>query len=150
MSAIHRKKFLAACAAIFIGTLLLTGCSLSAENEAADSLDHSSNTSDLNTGEYFDLNAGELFEVTEKAVSDSIFVFDNPFYTNSQTISVTNNSSFPIEVYLFQKDTPEQAIQQFTLDSNSSQSFTNLTSRLLYQIGISTATDSNIQLTISN
>lgn len=152
MTAEYRKKFfiaVSACAAVFISAVLLTGCSLSTEKAAVDTFDLPSNTSDFNTGDYFDLNSGKLFNVSEKIVSDSMFVIDEAFYTNSEAITVTNNSDSPIDIFLFQKDTPEQAIQQFTLNANASQSFTNLTSRFLYQIGIKTAADSSINLTIS-
>ena len=132
--------------------LMITGCGKSNSTEELADMsfeDYSADISRLNDENYFDLNTNDLFKVDEEVSSDRIFVLGEVFYTNSQAISVTNNSDSCIDVYLFQKDDLEQAIQQFTLDGKRSKSFSNLTSRFLYQVGIGTEADTQISLTIT-
>ena len=119
-----KKKLVAILLMVF--ALMITGCGNSNRTEELADMsfeDYSADISRLNDENYFDLNTNDLFKVDEEVSSDRIFVLEEVFYTNSQAISVTNNSDSCIDVYLFQKDDLEQAIQQFTLDERAAKVF---------------------------
>ena len=136
-------------AVAFVGVALLVAHIRNVADSEISFEDYSADASRFNNENYFDLKTNNLFKVDEEVSSDRIFVLEEAFFTNSHAISVTNNSDSCIDVYLFRKDGLDQAIQQFSLDGKSCKSFSNLTSRFLYQIGIGVEADSQICLTIS-
>ena len=85
---------------VFIAVALPVSNTFHATNREIDTEDYSASTSRYNGENYFDLNANDLFKVEEEVSSDSIFVLEEYFYTNTEAISVTNNSDSCIDVYL--------------------------------------------------
>ena len=70
--------------------------------------------------------------------------------TNSTKITAANNSGAAVEVYLYYDGKPDSPIQQFTLNNKETKSFTNLTSRFAYSIGIAADIDTQLDLTITD
>lgn len=104
---------------------------------------------DKNESNCMDLSAADSYEINEEVSGGSISVFEKAIFTNSEKITVKNNSDSCVEVYLYNKDNPDQVIQQFTLGGKGSKEFTNLTSRYLYQIGVEVQADCQVCLTVS-
>ncbi len=136
-------------AIIFSYVFLLGGCAGNFTDGKDSSEDYNANTPITSGENCVDLSATDSFEINEEVNSGSISVFEDILFTNSETITVKNNSDSCVDVYLYHKDNPDQVIQQFTLDGKGSKEFTNLTSRFLYQVGVDVQTDCQVCLTIS-
>ncbi len=134
---------------IFSYVFLLGGCASNFTDGKDSSEDYNANTPITSGENCVDLSATDSFEINEEVSSGSISVFEDVLFTNSETITVKNNSDSCVDVYLYHKDNPDQVIQQFTLDGKGSKEFTNLTSRFLYQVGVDVQTDCQVCLTIS-
>ncbi len=133
----------------FSYVFLLSGCTSNISDSESSSEDYNANTPITSDENCIDLGETDSYEINEEVKSSSILVFEEAIFTNSETITVKNNSDSRIDVYLYNKDNPEQVIQQFTLDGKGSKVFSNLTSRFLYQVGVNVQTDCEICLTIS-
>lgn len=68
--------------------------------------------------------------------------------TNSEKISITNHGDGQINAYLYADPDLETAIRELSIDSDKTESFTGLTSRLLYRVALSINKPGKIEVTL--
>lgn len=90
---------------------------------------------------------GDL-EVSATADGDTPFMVADAISTNSERISITNHGDVQINAYLYAETDLETAIRELVIDSGKTESFTGLTSRLLYRVALSIDAPGTIKVTI--
>ena len=105
----------------------------------------------LAPSEYHDLTKDGSLEITEVIKDDEIIVFPQTMSTNKEQIAVTNKSDVDITAYLYVSDDGfDKAIREVIISENETKTFTGLTSRFNYRIGVSVDASAQIDLIISD
>ena len=68
--------------------------------------------------------------------------------TNSEKISIANHGDGQINAYLYADTDLETVIRELVIDNGKTESFTGLTSRLLYRVALSIDDPGTIEATI--
>ena len=145
------KKTLALLLAVFVCLSVLIGCSTSDGNSDVDDEDLAIENTDSQTDEkHHNLSVDGLIQVSEEIDNDAIFVLEQSLETNSHEITITNNSGAAIVIDLYSDADPDNSIRQLSLDGAETKSFTGLTSRFQYRIGVSADTSTQLNLTITD
>ncbi|MCM1218863.1 MAG: hypothetical protein NC548_30640 [Lachnospiraceae bacterium] len=101
--------------------------------------------------EHYDLSENEKLEISEAVEIGEIFIVPDAIATNREKITIKNNSGAEITVYLYSSDDDfNNAIQEMNIGSNREKTFTGLSSRFLYHIGIMTNDTEQIRVTITD
>lgn len=90
---------------------------------------------------------GEL-QVSAIVAGNDPFMVGDTITTNSEKISITNHCSGQINAYLYADTDLETAIRELVIESGKTESFTGLTSRLLYRVALSIDDSGTIDATI--
>ena len=147
------RKTLTLVLTLFVCVSALTGCSTLGGTSDVDDRDLAvENTDDQTDEKHHNLSVDGPFQVSENMNNDTSFVLEQYLETNSHEITITNNSEVPVVINLY-SDTdpdPDNPIRQLPLDSAETNSFTGLTSRFQYRIGVSADTSTQINLTITD
>lgn len=99
---------------------------------------------------YHDLSSEGELESDIEVRKEEIFMVQNRFKTNSTEITIVNQGEIPLTVYLYNIMRPESYIQVMDLEPLESGGFLNLTSAYLYSIGVTSAEDTKLKITISD
>ena len=105
---------------------------------------------DRDVGPYYDLSSeGEL--QSDRAIQEEeIFMIENKFKTNSTKITIGNQENIPITVCLYNTLWPESAIQEMDIKPLEKGIFDNLSAKYLYLIGVVSAENAEIKITIND
>lgn len=145
------KKSLALFLAVFVCLSVLIGCSVSDGNSDVDDEDLAVENTDNQTDEkQHNLSVDGSIKVSEDIDDDAIFVLEQSLETNSHEITITNNSGTEIVIDLYSDADLDNSIRQLSLGSAETKSFTGLTSRFQYRIGVSTDTSTQLNMTITD
>ena len=88
--------------------------------------------------EHHDLSADGTIQISEYIDNGELFMVPDAMTTNKEEISVTNNSQSEVTVYLYSGEELDESIRELSVGKNETESFTGLSSRFLYHIGITT------------
>lgn len=145
------KKSLALFLTVFVCLSVLIGCSASGGNSDVDDEDLAVENTDNQTDEkHHNLSVDGSIKVSEDIDNDAIFVLEQSLETNSHEITITNNSGTEIVIDLYSDADLDNSIRQLSLGGAETKSFTGLTSRFQYRIGVSADTSTQLNLTITD
>lgn len=113
-------------------------------------LDHAESPDIFEGIEHHKLTGDGDLQITDTINSGDLFVVPQAMTTNREEITVKNNSGVEVVVYLFSDWNLDEVIREMKLSSGETKSFTGLTSRFLYNIGIHTEETTQLDLTISD
>ena len=91
-------------------------------------------------------NAGELV-VSEAIEKDEVFIISPDVCTNSEEISVTNNGTEDLTVYLYNFG---EVVRQMSLAAGDTKVIDGLNGAYPYKVGVSAEVDTQIELTITD
>lgn len=98
----------------------------------------------------YDLTNYVPYSINSENVSSAIEVISQEFTTNTTEISVKNNGSEALNIYLYDKDNPSNDfIGQFQLEAGHKEKFSMLSAASTYQIGVESA-NKQYSITISD
>ena len=100
--------------------------------------------------EHHDLSADGTIQISEYIDNGELFMVPDAMTTNKEEISVTNNSQSEVTVYLYSGEELDESIRELCVGKNETESFTGLSSRFLYHIGITTESAGQINVTIED
>lgn len=101
--------------------------------------------------EYYNLSESEKMELSEVIETGEIFIVPDAVTTNREKITIKNNGSAEITVYLYSSDDDfNDVIQEMKIKCNDEKTFAGLSSRFLYHIGITTNDTEQIRVTITD
>lgn len=91
-------------------------------------------------------NAGELV-VSETIKKDEVFIISPDVCTNSEEISVTNNGTVDLTIYLYNFG---EVVRQMSLAAGDTKVIDGLNGAFPYKVGVSAEEDTKIELTITD
>lgn len=145
------KKALLSLLVGFVCLSTLIGCSASGDISNVDDEDLAVvNTDNKTDGNHHNLSMDGSLQVSDDISNDANFVLEQSLETNSHEITITNNSEVTVVIDLYSDTDPDNSIRQLSLDSAETKSFTGLTSRFQYRIGVSADTSTQLNLTITD
>lgn len=149
-----------ALAAASIISLLAAGCAFAGAPHSPN--DAPSSISDVDEGESkilntdsqtdennHDLSSDGALEVSVDIAGKDTLILKQSLRTNSEEISITNNSAVKAVIYLYVESDPDNPLRQLSCDSKDTITFTGLDYRFTYQIGVSADTSARLNLTIT-
>lgn len=140
-----RRWLVALAAAIMTFSLIGAGAAIS---QYVDRVEMSERFEGI---EHYDLSENKKIEISEVAEIGEIFIVPDAITTNREKITIKNNSSAEITVYLYSSDNDfNDAIQEMKIEGNSEKAFAGLSSSFLYHIGIMTNDTEQISVTITD
>lgn len=95
-----------------------------------------------------DLSKDGDLEISATADGDDPFMAADAISTNSERISISNHGDVQINAYLYAETDLETAIRELAIDSGKTESFTGLTSSILYRVALSIDEPGTIEVTI--
>lgn len=95
-----------------------------------------------------DLSKDGDLEISATADGDDPFMVADAISTNSERISISNHGDVQINAYLYAETDLETAIRELVIDSGKTESFTGLTSSILYRVALSIDEPGTIEVTI--
>jgi len=130
--------------------IMLSGCSPTSNNEAMKE-DSTIGDPDASSWEnVHNLSADGSVKITDSIGNEEVFFVSKSVYTNSHKVSITNNSGVDITVYLYSSDDLSDPIRRMAVSDGERDSFTGLTSRFAYNIGIETTASTSLNITIAD
>lgn len=122
----------------------LVGCKVVCKSDDTTNKAENSNTTKAD----YDLSSNDAIQVTDTIEKDDIFIVPQSFTTNSTEITVENKSGVDVDVFLYLDNDLNNPINQMTLSNGKKKSFTNLTSSIIYHIGLSADTSTQLDISI--
>lgn len=95
-----------------------------------------------------DLSKDGSLQVSATVDGDDPFMVADAISTNSEKISIANHGDGQINAYLYADTDLETVIRELVIDSGKTESFTGLTSRILYRVAPSIDDPGTIEATI--
>ena len=95
-----------------------------------------------------DLSKDGSLQVSATVDGDDPFMVADAISTNSEKISIANHGDGQINAYLYADTDLETVIRELVIDSGKTESFTGLTSRILYRVALSIDDPGTIEATI--
>ena len=105
---------------------------------------------DRDVGPYYDLSSEGELQSDIAIQEEEIFMIENKFKTNSTKITIGNQENIPITVCLYNTLWPESAIQEMDIKPLEKGIFDNLSAKYLYLIGVVSAENAEIKITIND
>lgn len=142
-------------ASILLCFLMLTGCmnDVSGSKNAESDLNEEVviGAPDASSWEnVHNLSADGSVKITDSIESKELFLMSESVYTNSHKVSVTNNSGVDVVVYLYSASDLSDPVRQMTVNDGETESFSGLTSRFAYNIGVETTASTSLNITIAD
>ncbi len=147
---INRKLLLLAM--LLLSLLLFSGCTDSPKDTALNDTDYvAGNPDGADTENTHNLSADGALQVEGSLNGNNeIFLVPQFVYTNSEEISVTNNSDIDLNIYLYSETDPENPIRQGTISGGKTETFTGLTASFTYDIGIGAEISTQFSITVTD
>ena len=98
----------------------------------------------------YDLSSKETLKVTDTIEKENIFIVPQSLRTNSTEITVENKSGVDVDVFLYSENDLNNPINQMTVSNGKTKSFENLTSSVIYHIGLSADTSTQLDISITD
>lgn len=98
----------------------------------------------------YDLSSNDAMQVTDTVEKEDVFIVPQSFRTNSTEITVENKSGVDIDVFLYLENDLNNPIQQMTVSNEKTNSFANLTSSVVYHVGLSADTSTQLDVSITD
>ena len=98
----------------------------------------------------YDLSNNDAMQVTDTVETDNVFIVPQSLRTNSTEITVKNKSGVDVDVFLYLDDDLNKPINQMTLRNGKKESFENLTSSVVYLVGFSADTSTQLDISITD
>lgn len=96
----------------------------------------------------YDLSSNDAMQVTDTVEKENVFIVPQSFKTNSTEITVENKSGIDVDVFLYSDNDLNNPINQMTLSNGKKKAFTNLTSGIVYHVGLSADTSTQLDISI--
>ena len=153
------KKQISRALALLLGAACLLSSCAARESGAVDGTDVSTSpASQADALPHYDLSEEEVYVYTQSGPFEAVCQIGGTerFQTNSEQITVSNQSDFEVTVYLYigvaeQTETDEPDLQ-IPLAIGETGSFQNLTSRQLYSLGaaVPEGAEGTLEITVSD
>lgn len=144
------KKFISL-VALSLMLLSLGGCALSQKNNTLKDEDYVAGKLDgADFENTYNLSNGEALQIESTIDGNEIFLVPQSVYTNSEEITVTNNSDVDLNIYLYSETNLSDPIRQVLIRSNKKETFTGLASCFIYDIGVDAEDSTQFSITITD
>ena len=124
----------------------LVGCKTVCKSEDKTAKTENSTTTNAD----YDLSNNDAMQVTDTVEKENAFVVPQSFKTNSTEITVENKSGVDVDVFLYLDNDLNNPIQQMTVSNGKKKAFTNLTSSVVYHVGLSADTSAQLDVSITD